>query len=59
MLNLRISVSDYVILELINATIQEINLLEQLLDSEKQLLLYEFQANHLNRRLLSQFSIIF
>jgi outer membrane protein TolC len=59
MLNLRISVSDYVILELINATIQELNLLEQLLDSETQLLLYEFQANHLNRRLLSQFSIIF
>lgn len=59
MLNLRISASDYVILELINATIQELNLLEQLLDSETELLLYELQANHLNRRLLGQFSIIF
>ena len=59
MLNLRISSSDFLITGIINATIQEVNLLEQLLSSESQLLMLELQASHLNRRLLSQFSISF
>ena len=59
MLNLRLANSDFLILGIISATIQEVNLLEQLLNSEAQLLLYELQASHINRRLLSQFSIGF
>lgn len=58
-LNLRIASSDFLILGIINATIQEVNLLEQLLSSESQLFIYELQAAHINRRLLSQFNISF
>ena len=58
-LNLRIASSDFLITGIINATIQEVNLLEQLLTSESQLLILELQASHINRRLLSQFSISF
>jgi outer membrane protein TolC len=58
MLNLRIASSDFLITGLINATIQEINLFEQLLSSETELLMLELQASHINRRLLSQFSVI-
>jgi adhesin transport system outer membrane protein len=59
MLNLRIANSDFLITGIINATIQEVNLLEQLLSSESQLFMLELQASHINRRLLSQFSISF
>jgi adhesin transport system outer membrane protein len=58
-LNLRIASSDFLILGIINATIQEINLLEQLLSAESQLFIYELQAAHINRRLLTQFNISF
>ena len=59
MLNLRIASSDFLITGIINATIQEVSLLEQLLMSESELLMLELQASHINRRLLSQFSVIF
>jgi outer membrane protein TolC len=59
MINLRIASSDFLITGIINATLQEVNLFEQLLSSESQLFVLELQASHINRRLLSQFSLSF
>ena len=59
-LQLRLSSgANFTAIALIDATVQEIDLLNQLLDTEQSLLISELQANHLNTNLIQRFKISF